>query len=270
MKVFVKVLTLALLPCLCSAQNDAPAYGPDADVPAANPARPTVSTPATLTPVGYLQFETGMLGATTSPEFGTRIGINQVTKLTVLPRLEILVLTEPYVHSSNSEGLDKQIHPGEVFAGAQAVLLAGDGARPTIAVSYIRRLYESPAPELDTGTFRESGTILLSNDMAGFHFDTNFIVTEETESGARRAQYAQTLSVSHPLKKFTISAEVWHFTQPFFASNAVGALCSLSYPIRRNLVIDGGFDHGFTSTSTHWEEFLGFTYLLPHRLWRQR
>jgi len=42
----------------------------------ANPARPTVSTPATLTPLGYLQFETGGLGAVTSPEFGTRIGMN--------------------------------------------------------------------------------------------------------------------------------------------------------------------------------------------------
>jgi hypothetical protein len=84
-------------------------------VPEANPARPTVSTPATLTPTGYLQFETGSLGATTSPEFGTRIGINQVTKLTVLPRLELLVLTEPYIHSSNNKGGDKEIHPGEVF-----------------------------------------------------------------------------------------------------------------------------------------------------------
>src|SRR5271154_386092 len=75
-------------------------------IPEANPARPTVSTPATLTPLGYFQFETGSLGATTSPEFGTRIGINQVTKLTVLPRLELIVLTEPYVHSSNSKGGD--------------------------------------------------------------------------------------------------------------------------------------------------------------------
>ena len=75
-------------------------------IPEANPARPTVSTPATLTPVGYLQFETGSLGAVTSPEFGTRIGINQVTKLTVLPRLEFLVQTEPYVHSSNGKGED--------------------------------------------------------------------------------------------------------------------------------------------------------------------
>jgi hypothetical protein len=238
-------------------------------IPEANPARPTVSTPATLTPVGYLQFETGSLGATTSPEFGTRIGINQVTKLTVLPRLEFLVQTEPYVHSSNSKGEDKQIHPGEVFLGAQCVVVAGDGSRPTIAVSYIRRLYESPAPELDLGTFRQSGTLLVSDDLAGFHFDANFITTEETEFGVRRAQLAQTLSISHPLKKFTLSGEIWHFTQPYFNSNAVGNLWALSYPLRKNLVIDAGFDHGFTRTSTHWEEFAGFTYLLPHRLWRK-
>jgi hypothetical protein len=240
---------------------------PDSVVPA-NPARPTVSTPATLTPVGYLQFETGGLGAVTSPEFGTRIGINQVTKLTVMPRLEFLVLTEPYVHSSNAKSLDKQIHAGEVFLGAQAVVAPGDGVRPTIAVSYIRRLYESPAPELDLGTFRQSGTVLLSNDMAGFHFDANFIVTEQTEHATRRAQIAQTLSISHPLKKFTVSGELWHFTQPYLRSNAVGTLWAISYPLKPNLVVDGGFDHGFTGTSTNQEEFVGFTYLLPRRLWR--
>src|SRR5580704_7034918 len=79
--------------------------------PEANPARPTVSTPATLPPVGYLQFETGSLGAVTSPEFGTRIGINQVTKLALAPRLELFVQTEPYVHSSDGDGGDKQLHP---------------------------------------------------------------------------------------------------------------------------------------------------------------
>ena len=39
---------------------------PSPDAPVANPARPTVSTPATLTPVGYLQFETGILACTGS------------------------------------------------------------------------------------------------------------------------------------------------------------------------------------------------------------
>jgi hypothetical protein len=37
--------------------------------------------------------------------------------------------------------------------------------------------------------------------------------------------------------------------------------------VRKNLVVDGGFDHGLTRTSTRWEAFVGFTYLLPHRLW---
>jgi len=75
-------------------------------------------------------------------------------------------------------------------------------------VSYVRRLYESPAPELDLGTFRESGAILLSNEAGGFHYDANFIVTEQTQSGIRRAQIAQTLSISHSLKGFTISGEI--------------------------------------------------------------
>ena len=234
-------------------------------VPEANPARPTISTPATLTPVGYLQFESGSLGAIISPEFDTRIGINQVTKLTLLPWLEFFSQTEPYIHSSL--GRDSEIHSGEVFVGAQAVLVPADGPRPTIAVSYIRRLYESPAPELDLGTFRESGTILVSNDVGGFHYDANFIVTEETQGGVRRAQLGQTLAISHRLKKFTISGELWHFTQPYLRSNAVGSLWAVSYPLRRNLILDAGFNHGLTRTSTHWEEFIGFTYLLPRRLW---
>ena len=237
------------------------------DLPDANPARPTVSTPATLTPVGYLQFETGSLGAITSPEFDTRVGINQVTKLTVLPRLEILVQAEPYVHSSLDR--DTEIHPGEVFAGAQAVLVAGDDPRPTLAVSYVRRLYESPAPEVDVGTFRQSGTLLLSQDVWGFHYDANLMVTEQTQGDVRRGQFGQTLSISHRWNKFTISGELWHFTQPFLGAHAIGNLWAISYQLRRNLVIDAGFDHGLTTTSTRWEEFVGFTYLLPHRLWPQ-
>ena len=111
-------------------------------IPEANPARPTVSTPATLTPIGYLQFETGSLGAATSPEFDTRIGVSQVTKLTVFPRLEFFVQTEPYIRSGLRQ--DRQIHPGEVFVGAQTILLTGAPARPTIAVSYVRRLVREP------------------------------------------------------------------------------------------------------------------------------
>src|SRR6201984_1030149 len=61
--------------------TSAAAQSVQADEPEANPGRPTVSTPATLTPVGYLQFEQGFLGASDSPEFSSRYGLNEVMKL---------------------------------------------------------------------------------------------------------------------------------------------------------------------------------------------
>jgi hypothetical protein len=70
-------------------------------VPEPNPGRSTVSTPATLTPVGYLQFENGVLFAQDSTEFSKRFGIGQVTKLSVLPRLELLLQSEPLAISQS-------------------------------------------------------------------------------------------------------------------------------------------------------------------------
>jgi hypothetical protein len=64
-----------------------------------------------------------------------------------------------------------------------------------------------------------------------------------------------------------VSGEIWRFTQPFLGSNAVGNLWAVGYTARRNLVFDAGFEKGLTSTSTHWEAFGGFTYLLPKKLW---
>src|SRR5437763_13689666 len=87
----------------------------------ANPGRPTVSTPATLTPVGYLQFETGILGAINSTEFDTRVSVNEAVKLTLAPRLQVILPIEPFVHSESGGG--KENHSGEVFAGVQGVLL---------------------------------------------------------------------------------------------------------------------------------------------------
>jgi hypothetical protein len=259
---------LAALLLLGPATLQAQAGLPDA--PEANPARPTVSTPATLTPVGYLQFENGFLYATDSPEFSKRLGINQVTKLSINDRMEVLALFEPFTHSTGAAVSGNR--SGEVFAGMQAVILPGNDERPTISGQYLRRLYGSRAPELDLGTFVQSATILLSDDLGGFHFDVNGLLTEQQDdkTKVRRAQFAQTLSISHPIGKFTVSGEIWHFAQPLTHGYAVGNLWCSSYSVRKNLVIDAGFDHGFTSTSTQWEGFGGFTYLLPRRLWRQK
>jgi hypothetical protein len=236
--------------------------------PEANPGRPTVSTPATLTPVGYLQFETGTLGAFHSPEFAARGGFNEVLKFSVTPRVEILAAVEPLAHAT-AEGISMS-GPADAFLGAQVVARRGEGASPTVAVSCFHRIYDGGIPELDFGSPVNSLLVLASADVKGFHYDANALLNELSQGSVRRAQFGQTLSVSHPIWRLTVSGEIWHFSQPFLRGNTVGNLWAVSYPVRKNLVVDGGFNHGLTGTSTRWEVFAGFTYLLPHRLLKRR
>src|SRR6202166_2612834 len=128
------------------------AQASESDDPEANPGRPTVSTPSTLTRVGYLQFETGVLGANHSPEFSSRYGFNEVMKLSVSQRLELIASAEPLVHY-RADGTSAN-GTAEVFLGAQAVVSHGEGAKPTIAASYFRRVYDGGVPEVDFGSPR--------------------------------------------------------------------------------------------------------------------
>jgi hypothetical protein len=238
---------------------------PTKEAPQANPGRPTVSTPATLTPVGYLQFEVGLSAANHSPEFSSRFAPTQVTKLSVHRRLEFLVSSEPVVRD-RAEGRSAT-GVAEVFVGAQAVISPGEDIRPTIAASYFHRAYDGGAPEFDFGSPLNSALLLASADVKGFHYDANAMFNELTAAPVRRLQFGQSITISHPLAgKFTLSGEIWHFTQPFLRGNAVGNLWALSYAPRKTLVLDCGYNHGLTGTSTRWEAFVGFTYLLPHRL----
>ena len=246
-----------------SAQSESP------DAPEANPGRPTVSTPATLTPVGYLQFETGFTPAFDSPEFSSRYSLNEVIKLAVVPRLQVIVASDPIVHFTSEGSTGNRV--GDIFLGAQGVFYHGEGVKPTLAVSYSHKLYDGGAPEFDYGSPTNSLIFLASADVKGLHYDANVFFTELVQGPVRRSQFGQSLTISHAfLHRFTLSGEIWHFTQPFLQSNTVGNLWAVSYSARTNLVFDVGFNHGFTSTSTSWEAFFGVTYLLPHRLWRVR
>ena len=243
----------------CSAQSVA------ASTPDANPARPTVSTPATLTPVGYLQFESGGFYAQDSPEFSSRISFQQVTKLTVHTRVELILQSEPVVRSETSGAAAVQV--GGVAAGFQAVALQGSESMPTVSVSYLRTIYSGPAPDIDIGSAKQSALVLVSGDVKGFHVDANGIVNEQQKGVVQRAQWGQTLSISHPWKKFTFAGEIWHFSQPLVPGNTTGNLWATSYSLRNNLVLDVAFNRGLNKTSTRSEVLFGFTYLLPRRLW---
>ncbi len=259
----IRLSYLSLAAFLFAVSVTAAAQEPDE--PVANPGRPTVSTPATLTPVGYLQFETGFLGATHSPEVSSQASVNEVMRFSVSHRIELLAGSGLFAHSR----VDGQSEngAGDVLLGVQGVLHQGEGTRPTVALSYFHRVYSGDAPDLDIGSARDSALVLASADVRSFHYDANFLFNEVIDAGIHRAQFGQTLSVSHPLgKKVGVAGEIWHFTQPFLRSSAVGNLWALNYNLRKNLVLDGGFNRGLTHTSTRWEEFVGFTYLLPRKI----
>jgi hypothetical protein len=128
-----------------------------------------------------------------STEFSKRIGIGQVTKLSVLPRLGLFLQSEQLVISQSKE--QTAVDEGEVFVGVQSVLLVGHESRPTVSISYVRRVHTSAAPELDVGTFRQSTSILLSEDLHGFHFDTNGIFIVGQSSTGR--VFLQSTSAKH-------------------------------------------------------------------------
>ncbi len=238
----------------------------DAGAPvAANPSRPTVTSTATLVPVGYLQFENGGLYAAGTPGMAGQFSLNQMTKLAVDPRLEFISMWQPWARSS--PGGDDE--PGGVMFGAQAVALAGQGARPTLSVGYMHALYAGRTPSLDAGSAFQSALVMLNVDVKKTHLYSNFIANEQKGGGVRRAQWGQTLCASRDFGHASVYGELWHFTQPLARGNAVGNLWAVTYAARPNLVFDGGFSRGLTSSSTTWETFTGVTYLLPRRLWRK-
>ncbi len=246
------------------------------DRPEADPARPTVSNPAHIPPVGYLQLEQGILIAADSPvDANSRLdhqtSIVQATKLSANKRLLFTVLSQPYAQTTSDDST-RSSDAGDVQVSAQAVLLDsnhGHATIPSLSASYTRRIHAGTATSLDTGETSQGVALLASGNVRQLHYDANLFLNEQNDfRGARRAQHGQALLLSYnPTKKLSLSGEIWHFTQPFVRGDAVGNLWAAAYSLQPNLVFDAGFNHGLTSTSTQWTGFGGFTYLLPHRLW---
>ena len=125
--------------------------------------------------------------------------------------------------------------------------------KPTLGAGYSHRAYDGGAAELDFGSPRNSSVFYASADVKGFHYDANAMFNELTEGSVRRGQFGQSLTISHSLThKFTLSGEIWHFTQPFLRGNATGNLWAVSYAPRKTLVLDVGFNRGLTDTSARW------------------
>jgi hypothetical protein len=290
-------LALSVLICVAFAHSWSPVRGQatnpakvatvPSEGPKANPGRPTFTNPATLPPVGYLQFEQGAVQANTSPGLGHQFSISQVTKLAVQPRLMLEFISQPFASTAAADGPTRDT--GDLAVAIQGIFIQGHTHGPTVALNYQHVIRSGSAPNLDIGSSSQATILLISGDLGETHYDTNFIASEQTNDRPtgtlRRAQFGQTACVSHAIlsrlagDRLGLSGELWHFTQPLpttdihsrpvARANAVGVLLSLAYATAPNLVLDVAVNRGLTSTSTQWQAIAGFTYLLPHRLWSQ-
>ena len=231
----------------------------------ANPGRPAMATSALLTPVGYAQFETGLLYAADSAGFSKRSADEETMRVTVSPFLQIIVAIEPIARTGTArENLNQR---GDATAGLQVVMMPGHGLKPTISSSYLHLVRMGTASSLDIGGYANSVLLMASSDLGHFHVDANAFLNE-IEGPIRRAQLGQALAISHPLTvKLGVTGEVRHFTQPLTGGRVYSTLWAAGYSIRPNLVIDTGLVNGLTGTATRWQVASGITYVLPHRLW---
>jgi hypothetical protein len=202
-----------------------------------------------------------------SPEFSSQTSFNEVVKSSVTRWIELIAEAGPFARSIEQNQTGNGA--GGLAMGLQGVVYHGEAARTTIALSYLRQVYGGDTPDLDIGSATNSFLFLARADLKGFHYDANLFFNDVVDNAVHRTQFGQTLSVSHALtKRLGLSGEIWHFPQPLLHGDAVANLWTLNYNWRRNFVIDGGFNHGLTSTSTQWEILFGFTYLLPNKVGR--
>ncbi len=62
-----------------------------------------MATSALLTPVGYAQFESGLLFAADSAGFSNRSAEEETMRVTVSPFLQFIVAAEPIAHTSTEQ-----------------------------------------------------------------------------------------------------------------------------------------------------------------------
>jgi hypothetical protein len=123
-------------------------------------------------------------------------------KSSVSRGIELLVGAGPFAHSRVDGQPDHGT--GGVSLGVQGVVHQGEGAQPTTSLTSLLAA-------------ENSALLLVSADVKGFHYDTNFLFNDVSDNEVHRAQFGQTLSISRRLgKNFGLSGEIWHFTQPLW------------------------------------------------------
>ena len=238
----------------------------------AHPNRPTVANPADITQYGVLELEYGW--DRISPEKSVRqTSVGGLLKLGTLCDVELRWNTTSFLSQTDPSGTQRSF--GDNWVGPQIRVYRQTKRVPTLAFSYAIKIPSARTEDgLGTGRVDHAFTLLVSKDIAHFHFDfnvTQFLIGRPNTSGVDKNQQVS-LAFSHVISGgLQLTGEFYgetrlNQTTPGFASS----LWALTYTVVPRLVIDGGFEAGLTPGGPHRHVFVGATYSIANLYQRRR
>lgn len=239
----------------------------------ANPNRPTVSNPASVTQYGVLELEYGW------DRFWPDVGVQQTSaagllKFGLLCDLELRWNTTSFLSQHDPTGTYTTF--GDNWLGTEIRLHRQTKRLPTLAVSYSAKIPSaSTEADLGSGEIDHSFTLGISESVLHFNFDfnfTHFLIGKRPSGFDQNQQLA--LAFAHPVwRGLQFDGEFYgnttlNATTPGYASS----LWALTYTITPRLVVDGGFEAGVTSGGPHRHLFMGATYSIAnlYQWWKRK
>ena len=243
-----------------------------ADSIVANPNRPTVSNPSHVTQYGVLELEYGF------DRFWPAEGVHQTSlggllKFGLLCDIELRWNTTSFFSQTDEYGTHRTF--GDNWLGSEVRIHRQTRTLPTLALSYAFKVPSaSTADGLGSGHVDHSFTFGASESIARFTLDFNFTEFLIGQSSGLEHNQQFALAVSRPIHRgLGFAGEIYGTTElPKVAPGFASSLWAITYTVFPRLVIDGGFEAGFTSGGPHRHAFLGFTYSISnlYSTWHKR
>jgi len=232
----------------------------------ANPNRPTIANPAHITQYGVLELEYGW------DQVWPRRSIQQTSaggllKFGLLCDVELRWNTTSFVSQTDESGTHRSF--GDNWLGPQIRVYRQTKRVPGMAFGYAVKIPSARTEDgLGSGHVDHEFTFLASKEIVHFLFDfnvTQFLIGRPNAPGFDKNQQLN-LAFSRVIRgRLQFTGEFYgetrlNQTTAGFASSLWG----LTYTVIPRLVIDGGFEAGFTSGGPHRHAFLGATYAIAN------
>jgi len=251
----VAVVSATILGLACSAAARAD------DVPAVTPYRPSVSTPATLSAPGWLEFEAGLFGSR-GIDPARRDSLPYTVKLAFTPDWGLRIGGDALVHQRNAD--DTSLHGG----GDTTIVLKRRFAVNDASAFGLEIGTKLPtaAKGLGSGQADVGVNGIYSADFPNqWHTDINLSANRLGSAAAdvSRWQTGWAVALSRSMTEaWGLVAEL-SGTHQHGAGHTTQALAAASYAVSSRLNVDLGLSKGLTAASGGWSVFTGFTVLGP-------